>query len=337
MKQAESNCQTDLPEDKSKTYGRAVGDCGGHAVLRSHQDQGEGAHKWYHAYGCHRAGCACRVCIESYSKERARGVRGIFEGLERIVGEEVPLLAMVFTIPEELRDQEPRVLQKLRTRARAVVTGWVEEVNPELAGELDRRRHPGFMLGGMDLYHPVGDSDPNKWNPHIHMEVAGWAFHRESREWKRLKLRVSVEELASLRRRWGDVLAEELGWEEPDHERCAADYKYLKGKRRRNHRIKYDTRHFPAWTGQWRRVQWFGFLSSRSKAELDLRTPKEKKGVQEERDHDPRICPRCELPSEWDTTIKGKLLDRLFRGKLKKVPEAPPWFAEAVEVWFGEG
>jgi hypothetical protein len=277
--------------------------------------------------------------VAKNSKERARRVREVVEELERVVGEAVPMLAVVFTLPEELRELEPRKLQTLRKRAREVVASWAEEVNPELAGELDRRRHPGWMLGGFELYHPAGDSDPDKWHPHIHMEVAGWTFHRGTREWKRLKLRVEKAELASLRRRWGDVLAEELGWQAEDHERCAVDYRYIRGERRRAHRIKYDARHWSGWTGQWRRVQWWGYLSSRAKAELDLRAERaEVVEAEDNLDHDPKTCPRCGLPSEWDTTIKGKLIERLLKGRLKKIPEAPPWMAEAEQVWKkGEG
>ncbi len=247
-----------------------------------------------------------------------------------MVGQKVPLLAVVFTLPDHLRELPPKTLQNLRRRAREVMFGWLAEVNPELAEELDQRRHPGWMFGGMDLYHPEGE-DPDKFHPHVVVEVAGFAFHRGTREWSRLRLRVSLDELASLRRRWGDVLAEELGWQSEDHSRCSVDYKYRVGNRRRNHRIKYDTRHWPAWTGTWRRVQWWGYLSSRSKAELDLR-PKEKPREAEERDRNPKVCPRCGLPSEWDTCIKGKLLDRLFKGRLGKIPEAPPWFAGAILV-----
>jgi hypothetical protein len=178
---------------------------------------------------------------------------------------------MVFTIPDNMRSHVvKKVPGTLRREARRVASEWLLDVNG-FGGEADRRRHPGWMVAGVDCWHPEGDEEPGVWKPHIHMEVPNVVWHRERGTWKTLKLMVSKDELLDLHRRWGEVLCRVLGWD-GELESGGVDYKWRSAKKpwEVKHRVRYDFRHFPAWEAHWRMISWWGYLSTRVLPEVGL-------------------------------------------------------------------
>lgn len=258
--------------DPGAGYRRETTNCNGTANLYAHRDQGEGAHRWMVPSPdcCMEVSCTCPICKARHTRERAGRVSEKFAKLfDYALGKKPSIAALVFTIPDDMRSHVvKKVLGTLRREARRVVSGWLLDTN---GFEADRRRHPGWMVAGVDCWHPEGDSAPGVWSPHIHMEVPNLVWHRGRRSWKTLRLMVSKEALLDLHRRWGEVLRRVLGWK-GGLESAVVDYAWRSSKQpfKVAHRIKYDFRHFPAWEAHWRQINWWGFLSTRNLPEVGL-------------------------------------------------------------------
>ena len=269
---------------------KPLSDCKAFPIVHAHKDHGHGAHKSIMAIGCHKNECKCPICINFHSNRRYYRVRDIFANLENVVGE-VSLLALTFTIPDTLRKLDSAKLATMRKAARKVLFTWLVEKYPSLVG---------WNFGGFDLFHPTGE-DMELWSPHLHIELTNWAFHK-SGAWFRFGLGATVEDLARLRSLWGTVLIR-FGWR-GDPACCVVQYAYARKQYMQN-RLRYDVRHFAGWSGQERRICWFGFLSTRSKNLPKIK--KEKLGR-----HDPRICPDCGAAAEFTMFGHGYLPDWVY-------------------------
>jgi hypothetical protein len=336
------------PADIYRTAGQ-VDMCGGHLEAYGHADHGDGAHRWFIPRGCcAKAACANPGCVARITRERARRVLDVYDRLRATVPESGPLRmgAIVFTFPSELRDE----LRTEEGRRRAVeaawecVTWWECSIHDLEIEHRSGRRRRGWRLGGVSTWHPEGDGAPGDWHPHIHLQVASWAWTGEPEcdcaacrpaRWARLRVRVTEDEIRLLHRMWGIILAERFGWQPPsdlwgnNYGAVDVDYKYRSTANPAKwvHRIRYDVRHWPRYRGHWRRVRWHGYLAPRAQSLCGLVDQVDRESG--DRDRIMYLCPVCGQRSDWDRDIGvawGCIDDALVDAR------APPWMAKARTV-----
>lgn len=153
---------------------------------------------------------------------------------ERVGG--VGLAAWVLTLPREWHGRiGPKRLRIVRTLAARTLQAWY-------------RWRYGVAIGLYAQVHPEGDHRPGEWCPHIHLGVA-MVGARDSGlvplpEW------LDAYDLATVRAAWGQVLAalaDQMGWERPP---ANLHYSYRTTPAERMHRMRYDLRPFPVWSGR---------------------------------------------------------------------------------------
>lgn len=322
---------------------------------------------------CKERACTCPACVSRNTKERFRRIKKHYEKLGRKLFEltgdgGVSLLCIVFTVPKGYKTDDISTLSRLRKSARSTAEKWLAGVN---GIRLASRQRCGWRLGGVDTIHPEGDAKSG-WHPHIHMELpavawydsrancncefcSGGAFHT-------LRLRVPEYTLKALRSGWGAALYKHLSWRPsqgafgwavdteldggPTDEalsHCSVNYGWRthvdkkgsdKNRKKLSHRIRYDFRHWPGWRADFRRITWWGFMSSAGIKKLGI-----KKDTEPPDKHDKQpenVCPCC-----------GKLADARFlvgdgtfhkesdRRNLLIAQRAPPWMIQA-EIVFSE-
>ena len=333
---------------------RATTDCKTRVKCYAHRGlQGSTGHRWTVPFGaCHQADCTCPACRNKASKKRSRRVADLYRRIARVSGLKVGVLAVVFTLPPEVRTDDPKRLAALRKAAREVLRSWVAQVN---GLELSIRSKPGWCLTGVDTWHPAGDENPDDFKPHIHAQLPAVAWWRpagdldDRQSWKTLRYKVTESELRNLRSMWGAALAV-AGWHVRSSmngnslfDRCVVHYRWFSGgdspkaRGQLAHRIRYDFRHWPEWKATWRKIIWWGYAApaAQPKAGIEAIDDEDKP---EEHDQEPTLCPKCGATAEWSADI-GRDPDRLRRKRTRKktldLVGAPEWVDETRHVrWY---
>jgi len=311
--------------------------CIGHGRFYSHQVPDGKSHGWLIAEDCcGKVECRNPHCVARYTKERKKRVLRIFDGLSQVVGQPVRVGCLVFTMPRHLRTADKSKLSLLRKRAREIAAAWLLSVNKLDAGT---RHKPAWRIAGVDCYHPEGDKEPGVWKPHIHMQIPMWAYsgHHDScncgyckgKRWHRLRVRVTRADLSELRRLWGLVLIDVLGWSPPcgDSSRCSVDYSYISPllADRFHHRIRYDFRHWSDYSAPWRAIRWWGYLSPKSKQAFGLIPPQKI----EYDAHPAGFCPLCGAKAQLVLSLDKETLNHTQKNRrtILERSGAPPWAA----------
>ncbi len=330
----ESSGQVDVFFD---VFHRETIDCKTPVTVYGHQKTAKGeGHVWpIPDKPCHAAACSNTWCVARNTRDRAKRVADVYSRLFDMVGLPARYGALVLTLPKQHRTYKKDVLDTLRRRARRVVEKWMLDCS---GLEVAPDRGHGWRLAGADVWHPEGDKDPGVWKPHIHLEVVGLAYWSgplgcscplcRKLHWQKIKVRLDKDlDFPKLRLAWGLVLHEVLGWQ-PSHgdfSRCDVDYKWRTLSSdvfRFFHRIKYDFRHWPGYTGSWRAIRWWGYLSPRSQKTIGL---PQRSSVGDRPDVHFNVCPVCGLQS--DIFVECGHVKKIDARMLRK-QRAPPWMIE---------
>lgn len=317
---------------KSDNFHRDTCRCSYQLSWYAHGDLGDGPHGWAVPDGnCRRKNCTSEPCVRHFTRQRAKRVKRLYQRLSERVRAPVGYLALVYTVPKGLRPFTSDGMADLRRAARDVTRRWLAEVNDI---DIPARGH-GWKIGGLDVIHPEGDSQPGAWHPHVHMEVPNWLYWsgelgcdcdlcRKSR-WTRIRMRVEKYHLQMLRWLWGRELTRLFGWHPPggwNYAACSVDLKWRTAKKPRQwaHRIRYDLRHWPQYQPGLTRICYFGYLSGRYRKTLAL-SGKEQAGEIQPYD----VCPICGQVAEWSGSICARTITiaSLVRAN------APPFAIEA--------
>lgn len=322
-------------------FSRDTKDCGARFLIYGHKDYGAGSHRWLVADGdpCNEANCTSPVCSSRFTRQRAKRIRTMFQRLEVGANQPVRTMCLVFTLPKEVRPHEKQRLVSLREAARAIVNWWVAKVN---GLELDCRGRPGWKLAGVDCWHPVG-KDVSTWHPHLHMELPCIAWWKESlgcdcdsckaQRWRRLRARVSKDDLKILRHVWGLYLKLFLGWRGNPY-KVSINYEWRTSlvAWKYNHRIRYDFRHWPGWAGDWRRIAWWGYLSPAAIKKTGLPKEEDIETDEEFDEHDFDDCPECGRKSDLAGLYIGKRTPWEISRKYLVRVGAPAWLQGASDA-----
>lgn len=192
-------------------------------------------------------GLSCRTCYERVV------VRRMEQGFERVGG--ALARGFVFTFPDTWHD-------RLTVPALLMIRRAIYEMLAEWNDGED-----GGVYGWAGAFHPCGDENPRKWEPHFHFFSSIVGVDPERSELIETRYHLDDGALFRLRRAYADLLARigaVLGHQGPIP--MNMHYRFLPTEGQVRHRIRYDWRPFPEWyvgpeLGDLRKVAFYGLMA----------------------------------------------------------------------------
>lgn len=258
--------------------------------------------------GCEKR--SCPRCEDDVKRIRKRAV------VDHMGDVDAPWWVWVLTLPEQLW---PIITNDQINQLRRQGVNLIHDLYRDLV-RIPWRGRASWLVGCFEATHPVGDVNPERFQPHFNYVGPLLLMNRREKAVKRLPLWIPPEHLERLRHGWRDQINSVMGtaFEEVD-----VHYEYRTANKKKWHCARYFARPFPEWHHEGvNRVRWYGWLASRvaknAKALLEekgfLRVGLMMEGMDDQPkggEGDGPPCPDCGGPSElmtWATADGRKIL-----------------------------